>query len=332
MEFASYLKTCRETWNMTQDELVSELYNHDTELFQSLDASGLSKWERGVTHPTYRRIASILRYFQRRGGRPLPCVEPAGSPETWERELCREGMRRILGRVPKHLIVDLSMDRLAAEHFSILPLRHFERMEELLEVHQNLYENLVPPYSRLRIEQLREWALHPSSLFYVTLYKRTALGLFFAVRLRPDPFDRLMAFEITKQELTTADFATEEEEGRILVLSLFSLDARVATLLLTRFYAHLITHQETTTEIGVATALPELEPVIEKIDLRVFGSKKAEGRTHLAYRNTLFNLLAGEGALHLLFPKKECPEEPIPPARRSDDPGEKYVSDTPGAR
>jgi hypothetical protein len=211
------------------------------------------------------------------------------------------------------------MDRLGAEHFSILPLRHFERMEELLEIHQNLHENLVPPYNRLEIDRLREWAFHPESLFYVVLYKRTLLGLFFSVRLRPERFGALMEFRISRRELSVEDFAGEGEEASILLLSLFALDSRVASLLMMRFYAHLIAHQKSIRDVGLSTSLREIERLVERLDLRVHRSRKIDGITHVAYRNNLFNLLSGETAMRLLFPKSECPEASPSPAGQSGD-------------
>ena len=321
MYFGHYIRECRKEFNLTQDELVEALYGDAPGLFRSLDASALSKWERGVTRTSHRKMASILGYFQKCGGRPLPCIRES-SPEKVEERFCKAGLHTLLGRAPKHLVIDLQIDRLETRHFSIIPLRQFERMDELLEIHQNLHENLNPSSSRLQLSRLREWALHPDSLFYVVCYKHTVLGLLFALRLQTDSFEKIMNFSMERRELNTNDFAPANETAGILMLSLFSLDSRVASLLLMRLYAHLIAHQDRISELGVVTALPEVERLVDRLDLRVHRSRRLEGRTHIAYRNSLNAVLRSRGALQLLFPRGKCrekgPSPEHPPGDRED--------------
>jgi transcriptional regulator with XRE-family HTH domain len=318
MKFGHYLKECRKRYGLTQDQLIEALYKRDPRLFGGLDASGLSKWEREISHTSFQKMAAILRLFQELSGDPLPCLDE-NDTETSEKGLCEQALLRVLGTPPRHLVLDLGTDRLPSRHFSILPLRHFERMDELLEVHQSLHENLVPSYSRLELSQLREWALHPESLFYVVLYKRTFLGLLFAVRLQPERFEEIMAFRKMRRELTTEDFAREGERASILILSLFSLDSRVASLLLMRLYAHLAAHRRRIESVGLTSALQEVERMVERMDLRVHHSHKIEEETHVAYRNDLFSLLSNETAMRLLFPKDECLESSPSPDGRSSD-------------
>jgi transcriptional regulator with XRE-family HTH domain len=318
MEFSDYLKRCRKRYHLTQEQMVTELYAEDPELFRGLDASKLSKWERGVSQTSFQKMGAILRLFQRHSGLPLPCLEHH-TPERVEEGLCRQAMQHLLGTPPKSLVVDLGMQQLRSEHFRVLPLRQFARMEELLEIHQSLHENLAPPYDRLSLSQLQEWALHPESLFFVVLYKHTFLGLFFAVRLQPERFEALMDFTLTRPQLQPGDFAKKDGAASILILSLFALDTRVATLLLMRFYAHLIAHQERIREVGLSTSLPEIERLVDRMNLRVHRSQRIGARSHVAYRNDLFNLLTNETAIRLLFPKEVCPESSPSPDDRSSD-------------
>ena len=318
MEFGHYLKECRKNFGLTQEELVEALYTTDPELFGSLDASALSKWERGVSQTSYRKMGMILRYFQQQSGMPLPCIDDQ-DPQSAERGLCEQAMRYLLGTPPRHLVIDLHMDRLQAEHFSIIPLRQFERMDELLEIHQNLHENLTPPHDRLSIEQTREWALHPESLFYVILYKRTLLGFFFSLRIRPERFESIMEMTLRKNELRIDDLARPGEKASVLILSFFALDSRMASLLLLRLYAHLIAHQREIRELGLVSTLPEVDRVVERMALRISRTREIDGRRHRAYRNDLFRLFSNETAMRLLFPKEECPEPYPSPDNRSDD-------------
>ena len=307
MHFGEYIRRCRRELGLTQEELVTELFRFDPETFGGLDASALSKWERGVTHTGYRRMEAFLGWLQERTGDPLPCLENQ-PPEEVQRSFCQAGFRHLLGQPPRHLIVDLKIDRLEAEHFSLMPLRHFERMEELLEIHQNLHENLNPPYSRIDLQQLREWALDPRCLFFVALYKNTVLGLLFVLRLRPESFDAIMEFGRERREITAEDFADESGEASLLILSLFSLDGKVATLLMMRLYAHLIAHRKQIRELGVNTALREVAATVERMDLRVYRSRKIGEHTHIAYRNSLADVLRSRAALQLLFSPEPCRE------------------------
>ena len=47
MQFNEYLKTCRMNYNLTQDELVEELF-HTYDDFEGLTSNALSRWERGI--------------------------------------------------------------------------------------------------------------------------------------------------------------------------------------------------------------------------------------------------------------------------------------------
>jgi len=319
MEFAQYLKKCRENYGLTQEELARELYLHSEEEFSGVDASVLSKWERGILHPGYRRKAKILAYFQTLSRQPLPCWQ-GKDPEYIERSICRKGMDYILTRPPRELVVDLSMDLLKVDDFRIIPLRHFDRKEELLEVHLNLHAHINPPFSRLSLEQFETWSLHPDSFFYVVLYKRTFLGLLFAQRLKWESYRELMEFRRRKNELTLDDLADADEEAGINLIAHFSLDSRVTSMLMVRFYAYLIAHQETIREVGIYTPLEDLHRVAERMNLPPRLIRQIDGHRYKTYRNTLEGIMASEGAMRLLFPKKPASASDPSPDDRSDGP------------
>jgi len=319
MEFAQYLKKCRESFGLTQEELARELFLHSEEEFSGVDASVLSKWERGILHPGYRRKAKILAYFQILGRLPLPCWR-GKDPEYIERSICRKGMDYILARPPRELVVDLSMDLLKVDDFRIIPLRHFDRKEELLEIHLNLHTHINPPFSRLSLEQFETWSLHPDSFFYVVLYKRTFLGLLFAQRLKWESYLDLMEFRRQKNDLTLEDLADAHEEAGINLIAHFSFDSRVTSMLMVRLYAYLIAHQETIREVGIYTPLEDLHRVAERMNLQPRHVRQIDGHRYKAYRNTLHQVMACEGAMRLLFPKKPASASAPSPGDRSDDP------------
>ena len=65
MYFGDYLKLCRNSSTLTQEELVSELYEHDIDHFEHLEATTVSKWERNFPLPSTKRQISIIKYFQK---------------------------------------------------------------------------------------------------------------------------------------------------------------------------------------------------------------------------------------------------------------------------
>ena len=82
MQFNEYLKSCREHNNLTQEQLVHDLYSFNIENFEGLDTSTLSKWERSITRPKISKQISIIKCFQERTGIVLPCWDKYSSEEA----------------------------------------------------------------------------------------------------------------------------------------------------------------------------------------------------------------------------------------------------------
>ena len=70
MHFNEYLKQCRENSQLTQEQLVNDLYSFDIDSFRGLDTTTLSKWERSVIKPKLSRQVKIIQYFQHNRYRP----------------------------------------------------------------------------------------------------------------------------------------------------------------------------------------------------------------------------------------------------------------------
>ena len=306
MQYKEYLRGCRERFGMTQEELVTELYLFDSQKFGGLDITTLSKWERGRSQPPPARISDILRYFQKRSGEKLPCWGEE-EPYSIDSLLCREAMRSLIGKT-RILYNHLPVDTLPKEHLTLIPLRQFERREQLLEVHQLLYDDIYDGFASVELERFKEWSLDPRHFFQVLLYKETFLGLLFALRLKETAFDELLDFRRGRASIAFDDIADFDEEGSLFILSSYAFHPKVLSILFMKLTAHLITHQESYHRLGLTTGLPEVERMVERIDMRHRNAFHGDvGEEIHSYSISLEELFRNEEILRTLFPRNECP-------------------------
>ena len=157
---------------------------------------------------------------------------------------------------------------------------------------------------------LQQWALHRDNLFLVCEHKGTFLGLLFTARVKPDILDKIVNFEMKKNEVVENDFASFDEEGSLLLLSFFALNQKVATLLFIRLYAHLIANQKSIADIGGITNWDEAKKLISNMNLQYQNSKVTDDNVKITgYKQSLSNVLASEYAVKMLLSKQACPEE-----------------------
>jgi transcriptional regulator with XRE-family HTH domain len=308
MQFNEYLRTCRENHHLTQEELVNELYIHDTDHFHALDAGTLGKWERKVTKPKAAKQVSIIKYFQERSGTVLPCLDTYSSEEA-EGLICKAGMFNLIGKSKKH-IYSYPSQTMSVEDIHIYPLRTFERMDALIDMYLPLHNDINHPSLQISRDQFKEWALHPDSLFLACEYKDTFIGLSFTIKVKPDIFDRVLNFQMNRNEITTDDFAAHHEKGASLMIGFFSLNDEAATLLFIRYYAYLIANQHTIMQIGAVSNSDEAIKLISNMNLKFTGSTMTKDDTKIkAYRENLANTLASEYVVKMILSTQECPEE-----------------------
>ncbi len=308
MYFNEYLKLCREKNNLTQEQLVSDLYSHDITMFESLDTSTLSKWERSIVKPKISRQVSILKYFQQKTGIALPCWDSYSSKET-EELICKVGMQNLLGK-SKELVLNFPSSMIGADDLHVYQLRNSENMDKIIDININLDKDFNHDTTQFQSEQFKEWALHPSSSFYACEYKEQFFGLLFTLRLKPEVFEKIMDLEIEEKDLTVNDFALPEEMGCNHMISFFAMSEKAAALLFIRYYAHLIANQKFIADVGVATMMEEAKKLINNMNLNYHSSKSVgEGLELQTYRETLPNFLASEKVVKMILSKQECPEE-----------------------
>jgi len=306
--FNEYLKSCRENNHLTQEELVHDLYSYDIDSFEGLDTSTISKWERSITKPKPSKQVNIIKYFQKKTGVALPCLDNASVEES-EELICKTGMRNLIGKSKQH-IYNYPSEMLSVDDMHVYPLRTFERMDDLIEMHMHLHQSLNHESLQLSKEQFKEWALHPDSLFIACEYKGTFIGLSLTTKVKPEIFDKVLNFEIKKSEVTTDDFASFDEMGSSLMLGFFALHEKAATLLFIRYYAYLIANQKYIASIGAIVNSDDAIKLISNMNLQYYNSRVTEDDVTIkSYKQTLFNALASEHVVKMILLKQDCPEE-----------------------
>jgi len=194
LQFNHYLKACRESSKLTQEQLVHQLYIHDIQAFKSLDGSIFSKWERGIMEPKLSKQVSIVKYFQKRTNKALPCFDNY-TVDKAEALLCEAGMQNLLGK-SKKLILDFPSSVIGTDDLVVYPARNTDNFEKYIAINVDLDKGFNHDYSHLDFERFKAWASNPVNSFYVCEYKEQFFGLLFTLRVKQEIFDKLMKFEI----------------------------------------------------------------------------------------------------------------------------------------
>jgi len=293
---------------LTQEQLVHDLYSYSIEHFKSLDTRTLSKWERGDTKPKASKQVSIIKYFQVKTGIVLPCWDHYSIEET-EDLICHVGMKNLIGKTKK-LIFDFPSEMMSVDDITVFPVRNFENMDALIDSNMHLHQSSNHESSQLTREQFREWAMHPDNLFLACEHKGTFLGLLFTARVKPEILNNIVNFKMKKNEVLEKDFASFYEKGSMLLLSFFALNQKVATLLFIRLYAHLIANQKYIVDIGGITNSDGAKKLVSNMNLQYQNHMTThDGVKITGYKQSLSNVLASEYAMKMLLTKQKCPEE-----------------------
>jgi len=209
----------------------------------------------------------------------------------------------------KQFVSGFPSKNMNVDNMHIHLLRNFDNMDALLEVNMDLHEDANHPTTQIRLEQFREWSLHPSNFFIACEYKGLFLGLFFSIKLKQQVFDDLLNFKMKRSEITVNDFALPDEPGCNSILSFYALNEKVATMLFIRYYAYLITNQNVINEIGGTTMQDEAAKIVKSMNLHYHDSIMTDDGVKIkSYRQTLSNIFASENVVKMLFSKQECLE------------------------
>ena len=304
MQFNDYLKTCRERYGLTQEQLVQELYNANDE-FSGLNPSTLSRWERGTTRPSLSRQVSIIKLFKKYSTHFFPCFCDIDNVED---ELCRVGIRNLIGHSKEH-ILKFPTKAFTVDDIKVSHIRSYKDLDIMLEMPHAIIAGLTNNFFNIDIDHLKSWALHPASLFVIAEHEGQFMGAFFTLRLKPDVFKKIISFEIQVNDVTENDIATFEEEACSFPIGFFAYNEKVASLLFLRYYAHLIANQDTIIEVGSTPLLDGGRKLVEAIHLTHLNDSNIENDTVSAYSAPLEDVLINQEVLKMIFQKQECPED-----------------------
>lgn len=304
MQFNKYLKSCRKKYNLTQENLVQELYNFD-DSFAGLDTRTIIRWEKGTTKPSIVKQITIIQLFQKFSTHLFPCFY---SQKNIEEDLCKTGIKNLIGNSKEH-IINFPNNIFNIENMNISHVRSHNDIDLLLTMPQSIFEGLTSNYFKLTLEMLKIWSLNPSNLFLIAQTNEQFVGMFFILRIKPLSFKKLLSFEMMVNELKDENFANFEEEACMFPISIFAYNDEVASLLYLRFYAHLIANQNSIIEVGTTPLLAGGKKLVEKMHLIHLLDKKLNGETLSAYNASLEDVLINEDVLKMLFMKQECPED-----------------------
>ena len=308
MHFNEYLRSCREHYHFTQEQLVQNLYLYDAESFSGLETTTLSKWERSLIQPKLSRQVNILKYFQSISDMALPCFENYATEDA-EEMICRVGMQNLLGK-SKKLILNFPDKMIGTDDIQVIQLRNSQMLDKVINIHIDLDKGLNHKFAELLPEHFREWALHPSNSFYICEYRDQFFGLLFTLRLKPSVFDRIINLEIREKDLTIDDLASFDEMGSNYIISFFAMSEKAARLLFIRYYAHLIANQQVIAEVGVITLMDDARKLLSHMHFQNQNSKKLDsGLVMQPHRASLSHFLASEYTVKMILSKQECPEE-----------------------
>lgn len=307
MHFKDYLKKCREQYDLTQEELVQELFGFDETLFKSLDSVTLSRWELGKSNPNVAKQIRVINYFQTKDDLIFPCFDQTES-EMIEKHICKTGMLNLPGK-NRSLVLNFPSS-ISIDELTVHQLKDSQMIDEKIKIALDLNKEFSHNHSLISVEQFMEWTHYPHNLFLTCEYNKQFFGLLFTLRLKPESFDKLMNFKMTQSDLSAEDFASSDEMGCNFILAFFAMNDMAANLLLIQYFACLISSQRRISEVGAMSTHEDAIKLMESVYLHHYKSKKyGNSLVRHTYRAPLSDVLINETIIRMLFAKEDCSEE-----------------------
>jgi transcriptional regulator with XRE-family HTH domain len=306
LQFNIYLKHCRERYHLTQEQLVQELYNSD-KIFEGLDVSTISRWERAITRPSIQKQIKIVSLFSSFSDSVLSCFNDMNKEDV-EDKLCKIGVKNIIGSSKEH-ILNFPSKSFKVDDILVKHIRSSSDIDKGLQLPYTIIENLTGNAYNLNFEIIKSWALNPSNLFLISEYQGQFHGLLFTLRLKPDIFNEIINFDKQIKDICEKDFASFQEMGSNLPMAFFAYNDKSSTLLILRYYAHLIANQNFIESIGTTPLLEGAKKIVQKMNLKFYKDKEVSQGTLSSYSAPLSEVLINERVLKMIFQKQDCPED-----------------------
>ena len=308
MKFNEYLKSCRQKYKLTQEELVQGLYNFDEDLV-GVDTRTISRWEMAQTKPSVDRQISIVKYFQTVSGHIFSCFENTDS-RSIENKICKLGVKNLIGNSKEH-ILNFPSKSFKVSEIEIKHLNNAENIDAILQMPYTVLESLTDNVYQLSFETIKEWALHPSNLFLLSMHRDKFIGLLFSIKLKSAIFQKVIDFEIDLKDITVNHFADVNEVGSAFPIAFFAYNDKCSTLLILRFYAHLIANQDVIKNVGTAPLLDGAKKIVQKMNMKQHKEQTVPQGILTSYYAPLNEILINEPVMKMLFQKQECPQDSV---------------------
>jgi len=298
MKFNHYLKACRQRFALTQEELVAKLFTYD-DVFSKLDVVTLSRWERGITHPNEQRQKLIIQSFQSNDKAIFPCFNIIDISQI-EEKITTIGIQSIIGK-HKRFIINFPTEMVEENAIRVVNIKEMLTSKSHMAMAYSIYTKMTKNNLEITLESFTQWALHPSSLFLFILYKDQFFGMLFSIHIKPDIFKKLMHFELLEKDLRETDLSLLDEKGCNYPLGFFAYTEQSASLLILRYYAHLITHQNNIEEVGCFPQTTEGEKFVATLGLTAFKKHTIRDRQNYSYKALITDVLLNKYMLTVLF-------------------------------
>jgi len=306
LHFGEYLKSCRLGLNLTQEQLVQNLFIYDNENFKNLETSTISKWEKGTPQPSTSRKLSMLKFFQEKTNMALPFFSNYSVDEI-KNMMSKDSMINFLGsskqvvlNFPTHSAIDIS---------SIRKVSEIKNMDNILKISLDVKNELYYDKCKLTVEHLEEWIKFPENVFIVCKQYEQFYGLLFTLRLKPEIFEKLVNFEMQEAEISSEHFASINEPASNYFISFIALNKEVASLLFITYYSRLIKNQKSIISVGGTTMVDDAKKLIENMCISPYKEKQIEIKDNktiknISFKTSLKEFIACEGVIKMLFPKE----------------------------
>lgn len=294
MKFNDYMKLCREALNLTQENLVSELFAHN-DVFKGLDTNSYSRWERGSTNPPLNKQVQLLAYFFEKLNTFFPFLDMQHI-EGVEEKLTATGMKKLLGKHQK-LVMNFPSSQVDEGDFQVHFAKNSMHKELAFSTAINISDDMYGAGNYYSKEELEHFSLDPNNLFLVCEYNKQYFGHIFLLRLKTDSYRKILQFKKDFLTIENEDIATKSEQGAYFSVGMFTMNDKALSLLFIRLYAELIIHQEHTTALGTIITKEDAETMVRNINMKKVGS---EGEL-TAYSGSLKELLLNEQVVKILF-------------------------------
>jgi len=265
MQFCHYIKHCRKEFNLTQEELVTHLYHYD-DIFEGLDAVTLSRWERCLTTPNIERQQKFIQAMRAFCDDSFPCWDILDFASI-EEQMYQKGIQKIIGK-HKRFILNFPSELIDKDNLNFTLVDDTPLYQPHIELTRNFITKFTNSYIDINPTQFYKLATYESSFFLVATYQQQFFGVIFSIRIQKETFDKLLSKQITENDISLENLASEDEIGYEYPFTFFAYTEQCATILALRYYIHLLQNQNHIKTLGSLPKSKEGKSLVEKLGLK----------------------------------------------------------------